>query len=153
MGYYYWYKLAKISLFKKMYSLGWEQFVPFVVTILAIQFSDLLKGIAFGLLVAIFYILRTNYRRDYIIHHDKEALGGAITITLTEQVTFLNKGTLAKKLAAIEDGHTVTIDGTHAHYIDLDVLEIIHDFASTAINRNIQVQLIKIPAFSGVAAH
>lgn len=147
------YKLAKISLFTSMYKLGWEQFLPFIITVLAIQFSDLLKGIAIGLLVAVFYILRTNYRRDYMIHQDKKAQGGNITITLTEHVTFLNKGSLAKKLAEIESGHSVKIDGTHAHYIDLDIVEMIQDFASTAPGRNIQVELLNIPAFSGVAAH
>ena len=147
------YKLAKISLFRNMYQLGWEQFLPFIITILAIQFSDLLKGISIGMLVAIFYILRNNYRRDYLIHHDKKSEGGNITIKLTEHVTFLNKGSLAKKLSEIENNHHVIIDGTAAHYIDLDILEIIHDFSSTAKNRNITVELIHIPAFSGVAGH
>lgn len=147
------YKLAKISLFTSMYKLGWEQFLPFIITIIAIQASDLLKGIAFGMLVAIFYILRTNYRRDYIIHHDKKSKGGTISIKLTEHVTFLNKGSLAKKLSEIENDQKVIIDATNAHYIDLDILEIIHDFAATSINKNIQVELINVPAFKGVAAH
>ncbi len=147
------YKLAKISLFKRMYQLGWEQFLPFIITILAIQFSDLLKGIAIGMLVAIFYILRTNYRRDYIIHHDKKTEGGSISIHLTEHVTFLNKGSLAKKLSEIENNQHVIIDATNAHYIDLDILEIIHDFAATATNKNITVALISVPAFKGIAGH
>ena len=69
------YKLAKVSLFKEMYKLGWEHFIPFIVTVVAIQFSDLLKGIALGMLVAIFYILRTNFRRDYQMHQDKNPKG------------------------------------------------------------------------------
>ena len=39
------YKLAKPSLFKKMYELGWKQWVPFVVTVVGIVFTDLLVGI------------------------------------------------------------------------------------------------------------
>jgi MFS superfamily sulfate permease-like transporter len=147
------YKLAKVSLFKSMYQLGWEQFLPFIVTIIAIQVSDLLKGIAIGMLVAIFYILRTNYRRDYLIHHDKKSQGGTITIKLTEHVTFLNKGSLAKKLADIESNHHVIIDATTAHYIDLDILEIIHNFKETSTNKNITVELINMPEFKGVGGH
>jgi MFS superfamily sulfate permease-like transporter len=147
------YKLAKISLFKQMYKLGWEQFVPFIITIIAIQFSDLLKGIALGMIVAIFYILRANYRRDYIIHHEKKDQGGIIKINLTEHVTFLNKGSLASKLANIEAGHHVTIDGTNAHYIDLDILEIIYNFKATANDKNIQVALINVPEFAGSFGH
>ena len=43
------YKLAKPSLFKKMYDLGWKQSVPFFVTVLGIVFTDLLVGIGLGL--------------------------------------------------------------------------------------------------------
>jgi MFS superfamily sulfate permease-like transporter len=147
------YKLAKISLFKEMYKLGWEQFIPFFVTVVAIQFSDLLKGIALGMLVAIFYILRRNYRRDYEIHQDKQSEGGAITILLAEQVTFINKGSIAKKLSDIAAGTTVTIDASRAHYIDLDVLEIIYDFETSAKLKNIQVHLVQVPARVAVSGH
>ena len=147
------YKLAKVSLFKQMYKLGWEQFIPFIITVVAIQFSDLLKGITLGMIVAIFYILRANYRRDYIIHHDKINNGGLVKIDLTEHVTFLNKGSLAKKLSQIDNGGKVVIDGTNAHYIDLDVLEIIYNFKETAINKNIEVELLNIPKFHGSFGH
>jgi MFS superfamily sulfate permease-like transporter len=147
------YKLAKVSLFKQMYKLGWEQFIPFIITVVAIQFSDLLKGITLGMMVAIFYILRANYRRDYIIHHDKKNNGGLIKIDLTEHVTFLNKGSLAKKLSQIDNGGKVVIDGTNAHYIDLDVLEIIYNFKETAVNKNIEVELLNIPKFHGSFGH
>jgi MFS superfamily sulfate permease-like transporter len=147
------YKLAKVSLFKEMYKLGWEQFIPFFVTVVAIQFSDLLKGIALGMLVAIFYILRRNYRRDYEIHQDKQSEGGAITILLAEQVTFINKGSIAKKLSDIAAGTTVTIDASRAHYIDLDVLEIIYDFETSAKLKNIQVHLVQVPARVAVSGH
>ena len=147
------YKLAKVSLFKQMYKLGWEQFIPFIITVVAIQFSDLLKGITLGMIVAIFYILRANYRRDYIIHHDKLNNGGLVKIDLTEHVTFLNKGSLAKKLSQIGNGIKVVIDGTNAHYIDLDVLEIIYNFKETAVNKNIEVELINVPKFHGSFGH
>lgn len=147
------YKLAKITLFKEMYKLGWEQFVPFFVTVVAIQFSDLLKGIALGMLVAIFYILRRNFRRDYEVHQDKQSEGGAITILLAEQVTFINKGSIAKKLSDIAAGTTVTIDASRAHYIDLDVLEIIYDFETSAKLKNIQVHLVQVPARVAVSGH
>lgn len=147
------YKLAKIALFKEMYQLGWEQFVPFMVTIVAIQFSDLLKGITLGMLVAIFYILRTNYRRDYEIHHEKKSEGAVTRIKLAQQVTFINKGSIAKKLAEIPNDTQLTIDASQSHYIDLDVLEIIYDFEITAKLKNIQLQLIQMPTRASVSGH
>ena len=147
------YKLAKVSLFREMYQLGWEQFLPFIITIIAVQFTDLLKGISIGMLVAIFFILRTNYRRDYTIHHDKKSEGGAIKIILSEHVTFINKGSIAKKLADLPGDIMVTIDATNSHYIDLDVLEIIHDFKISASLKNIQVEFINVPDRLSVSGH
>jgi MFS superfamily sulfate permease-like transporter len=147
------YKLAKISLFKEMYKLGWDQFIPFIITVVAIQFSDLLKGISLGMLVAIFYILRTNYRRDYKFHQDAKNDGGLITITLSEHVTFINKGSIALKLSNIENDANVVIDGKDAHFIDLDVLEILYDFKENAIQKNINVQFNNIPQRVKVSGH
>ena len=147
------YKLAKVSLFKEMYKLGWEQFVPFIVTIVAIQFSDLLKGITLGMLVAIFYILRTNYRRDYKFHQDAKDEGGQITITLSEHVTFINKGSIALKLSNIEQDARVVIEGKDAHFIDLDVLEILYDFKENAGQKNIHVEFKNIPERIKVSGH
>jgi MFS superfamily sulfate permease-like transporter len=147
------YKLAKVSLFKEMYKLGWEQFIPFIITVVAIQFSDLLKGITLGMLVAIFYILRTNYRRDYKFHQDAKAEGGLITITLSEHVTFINKGSIALKLSNIENGASVIIEGKDAHFIDLDVLEILYDFKENAIQKDINVQFNNIPQRVKVSGH
>ena len=147
------YKLAKISLFKEMYKLGWDQFIPFIITVVAIQFSDLLKGITLGMVVAIFYILRTNYRRDYKFHQDAKDDGGLITITLSEHVTFINKGSIALKLSHIENDANVVIDGKDAHFIDLDVLEILYDFKENAIQKNINVQFNNIPQRVKVSGH
>ena len=147
------YKLAKISLFKEMYKLGWEQFLPFIITIVAIQFSDLLKGISLGMLVAIFYILRTNYRRDYKFHQDLKVDGGLITITLSEHVTFINKGSIANKLSHIENNANVVIEGKDAHFIDLDVLEILYDFKESAKQKNIQVELKNLPERVKLSGH
>ena len=42
------YKLVKPSMFKEIYRKGWDQFIPFVVTLVAILLTDLLIGIIIG---------------------------------------------------------------------------------------------------------
>lgn len=147
------YKLTKIGLYTQMFKLGWDQFLPFIITVVAIQFSDLLKGIFLGVAVSIFFILRANHKRDYTIHHEKKNEGGHVYITLAEHVTFINKGSIAKKLSDLPDGSIVIIDGVNSHFIDIDVLEIIHDFKQASLLKNIEVQLVGIPAFLGVSGH
>jgi MFS superfamily sulfate permease-like transporter len=147
------YKLARISLFKSMYKMGWDQFLPFIVTVVAIQFSDLLKGIAIGMAFSVFYILRNNYRRSFQFKNEKNHDGEKIVIQLAEDVTFLNKGSIVSTLDQLPNNSTVVIDGSKSHNIDVDVLEIIHDFKSTAVLKKITLELKNIPEFNGVAGH
>ncbi|MES2616956.1 MAG: SulP family inorganic anion transporter [Bacteroidota bacterium] len=148
------YKLAKVSLFKGMYKLGWEQFIPFVVTVSAILLTDLLKGIAIGMAVGIFYILRKNFRLSY--HFNKEVIDNRETIhlQLSEEVTFLNKGGISNILDQLPHGCKVIIDGSKSIDIDHDVLEIIHDFKDYAAPlKYITLELIDIPYVGKVGSH
>lgn len=148
------YKLTKISLFKSMYKLGWEQFIPFIVTVIAIQFSDLLRGIGIGMAVSFFFILRNNYKIASFKHiEDEDKKGDKITIQLAEDVSFLNKGSIALTLRGLPDNSHVIIDGSNSQYIDIDVLEIIHDFKNTAVLKNIKLELLNIPEFKGAPGH
>src|SRR5688572_12521816 len=90
------YKLAKPSLFAAMYRLGWNQFIPFITTVVAIVLTDLLKGIGIGIAVSIFYLLRNHYKNAYSLVHLPEGSNGkpAYKMILAEEVTFLNKGSI-----------------------------------------------------------
>lgn len=135
------YKLSRISLYKKMYQLGWDQFLPFIVTIIAILFTDLLKGIVIGMVVAIYFILRKNYQYSYHYKKENHRDGEVITLQLSQEVTFLNKGSISKTLNQLPRNSTVIIDGSKSLNIDYDVLEIIEDFKNhTAPSRNITVE-------------
>jgi MFS superfamily sulfate permease-like transporter len=138
------YKLAKPSLFRAMYKMGWSQFVPFVVTVLAIVFTDLLKGIGIGLVVAIFYILRGHYRNAYYLEKSQEGGREKFRLVLAEEVSFLNKGSILQLLNHIPDGAFVVIDGSRTKIIDHDVIEIIRDFRVNARNKDIDVSVVSI---------
>ncbi len=148
------YKLAKPSLFKAMYQLGWDQFIPFIVTVLAILGTDLLKGIGIGMVVAIYFILRKNYKNSYHYQSDGKVNNETITITLSEEVTFLNKGSIQLTLSHIPTNSTLVIDGRQSRNIDYDVLEIIQDFKKfTAPEKNIKVQTLNVPDVMSVGGH
>jgi MFS superfamily sulfate permease-like transporter len=147
------YKLAKVSLFKNMYKLGWSQFLPFVVTVIAIQFSDLLSGIGVGLLFSIFYILKHNHQRGFEIITKEENGEVEVELKMAQDVTFVTKGNILLTLNKIPEGTTLKINGTESKDIDMDVIEIIHDFKKTAEFKKINLELINIPEFSGISAH
>jgi MFS superfamily sulfate permease-like transporter len=139
------YKLSNFGLYRNMMRLGHEQFIPFIVTVISILLTDLLKGIAIGMAVAIFYILRKNYKHSYHYKKEKDQQRETITLRLSEEVTFLNKASIQATLDQVPDNAHVVIDGSHSLHIDHDVLEIIHDFkAHAAPMRNITVSTIGI---------
>ena len=100
-----------------------------------------------------FFILRNNYRRAYLQKNEVDETGEKIKIELDEDVTFLNKGSIAKMLGELPDNSNVVIDGIKSHTIDIDVLEMLHDFKATAKLKNINLELKNIPEFKGVAGH
>ncbi|KAA6441639.1 SulP family inorganic anion transporter [Dyadobacter flavalbus] len=148
------YKLSKLSLYQGMYKLGKEQFMPFIVTIIAILSTDLLKGIGIGMVVAIYFILRKNYKHSYHYIKENHRDGDVITLILSEEVTFLNKGSISATLDNLPDGSTVIIDGSKSLNIDYDVLEIIQDFKKhSAPLRNISVKTIGIDEVAVIGGH
>ncbi len=137
------YKLAKPSLFMKQYRLGWDQFVPFVVTVLGIVLEDLLVGLALGCCVGFATILLRNYKNSHFLHMEMSAGEKQMKISLSEDVTFLNKGAIIRELAKIPEDTFLTIDMSKCLSIDYDVREAIEDFITNADDRNINVKMIQ----------
>lgn len=138
------YKLAKPALFKEMYRKGMGQFIPFIVTILGIVFTDLLIGIGLGMVVAIFQILWKNYQVPYTFESENLKNGGPVKIQLAENVSFLNKAGILNTLNNIPENKHVIIDGTRAKDIHPDIIEIIDNFRENAKTRNITIETINL---------
>ena len=137
------YKLAKPALFKKMYQLGWKQFVPFVVTVLGIIFTDLLIGIGLGLGVGIAVILLKSYQNSHFLHIEDKSNGKhKIKMTLAEEVTFFDKGAILKELDSLPSNSYLELDVSKTRYLDNDIIEILEEFTVKAFNRNIDIKLI-----------
>jgi len=139
------YKLAKPQLFVTMFERGWAQFIPFAVTVLGIIFTDLLKGIGLGMAVALIVLLRRNFQNSHFIHaegQDAETGQHQVLVRLSEEVTFLNKGSIIRELSEVPDGSRVVIDRSKCVDIDHDVVEVIDDFKTNAKDRNITVEVI-----------
>ena len=137
------FKLAKPGLFKTMYNLGWKQFVPFIVTVLGIIFTDLLVGIGLGLLVGIVVILIKSYQNSHFLRKEGEDMhAGLVKMTLAEEVTFFNKGAILKELDRLPYDSNFELDVTNTKYLDNDIIEILDDFLHKAEERNISIKLV-----------
>ncbi len=137
------YKLAKPATFKKMWNAGWMQFVPFIITVVGIVTTDLLKGIALGLAVGIVVVLFKSYQNSHFLHIEGKNDGKPLVkMTLAEEVTFFNKGAILKELDALPENSFLELDVTKTRFLDPDIIEILEDFAFKAKQRNIDIKLV-----------
>tara|TARA_Y100001972_G_scaffold129232_1_gene195468 strand:- start:2563 stop:4095 length:1533 start_codon:yes stop_codon:yes gene_type:complete len=136
------YKLAKPALFRQMYRMGNEQFVPFIVTIVGIVFTDLLIGIGLGMIVGVTYILWNNFQTPYHYNPADYQQGKPVTIQLAEEVSFLNKARILHTLNDMPEDSHVIVDATKTKIIHPDVMEILDDFGKNAPTRNIKFEVM-----------
>ena len=137
------YKLASPTVFKHMWKSGKYQFIPFIITVVAVVFTDLLEGVAIGLVVSVFFILRANLKLAYFFKKEEYHEGEVITIKLAQEVSFLNKAAIKQTLNHLPGKSKLVIDATDTFYIDHDVVQLIKDFLNIGSkDKNIQVSLV-----------
>lgn len=141
------YKLASPKLFAQFFKKGWKQFLPFIVTVVAIIATDLLLGILIGLLVSLAFILHNNLNRGIRTVRETHVHGMITRIELSQNVSFLNRAALITALSKIKDGETVVIDASQTDYIDPDLYSVIEDFQKeTATKHQITVKFLGLKA-------
>ncbi len=147
------YNLTRPAHYKNIWRLGWNQFIPFVLTIFGILSTDLLLGVGIGLLLSIYFIIRNNFKADYRLTATDNSGINAYYIKLNTNVTFLNKVRLKKVLDQLPEYSSLVIDGSECNFIDYDVLEVITSFSTKAHERHIKLQLKGIEKIKIVSAH
>lgn len=135
------YKLAKPQLFQTLYRQGWNQFLPFIITIFAILSTDLLQGVLIGIAVGLYFVIKSNFHESLALHYEEDHY----TLIMNKDISFLNKALLRKILNEIEENSTLVIDASRAKFIDFDIQETIDNFLETALDDNITVQLYGFP--------
>lgn len=138
------YKLAKISIFKNVYKQGWKYFLPFMVTIIVMLFTDLLIGVACGVVVSFVFILAENMRIPYKVGSQKIEGRAHYLVQVSQHVTFLNKGSFVKLLDTIPENSHVTIDARKTTHMDRDVTELFNEYKRTAEHKNITLELLNV---------
>jgi MFS superfamily sulfate permease-like transporter len=138
------YKLANPKTIKHF----WEkdriyQFIPFIVTFVAVVATDLLKGVALGMVINILFILIGNSKRAYNFRNEDYHEGDIIHIDLAQEVSFLNKSAIKDTLNKIPENSRVVINASATVYIAHDVLDLIREFKKIkAKDLNINVKLV-----------
>ena len=136
------YKFTRVIEFKKLITRNQYLYFPFIATLLAVVFTDLLKGVALGIIISVGFILRGNMQRAYRFKKDQFEEGDVIRIDLAQEVSFLNKAAIKATLNSIPENAKVIINAHDTVYIAHDVLDLINDFTKIrAKEDNIKVKL------------
>lgn len=136
------YKLAKPSTVKHFWEKGKYQFVPFIATVVGVVFTDLLKGVALGIIISIIFVLRGNLKRAYSFRKEQYEDGDVIHIDLAQEVSFLNKAAIKATLNELPENSKVIINAHDTVYIAHDILDLIREFKATrAKDEHIKVKL------------
>ena len=135
------YKLAKPQLFITLYRQGWNQFLPFLITIIAILSTDLLQGVLIGIGVGLYFVIQSNFKKSISLHIEE----AHYTLTLHKDVSFLNKALLRRTLNDIKENSTLVIDASKAQFIDFDIQETLENFLKSAVDDNITVEVYGFP--------
>ncbi len=147
------FNLAKPKMIKSVYKQGREQFIPFIVTVFAILFTDLLIGVCIGIFYAGYFILKNTYKAGYTLFRHQEGGKEHYIFSLAINVSFLNKKRLKDELETIPDHSVVVIDADKSIYIDYDVIEVLNEFKVKAIHKKIDLTLLGIPDVEIFSAH
>lgn len=137
------YKLANPDKVKHFWSQGKFQFIPFIATLLAVVFTDLLTGVGIGLFISILFILQGNLKRAYYFRKESYHSGDVIHIDLAQEVSFLNKAAIKLTLGHLPEKSTLIINASQSEYIAHDVLDLIKDFKDVGgPEKDIKVELV-----------
>ena len=136
------FKLAHPDKIMRFWQQGKYQFIPFIATLLAVVFTDLLTGVGIGMVISIIFVLRGNLKRAYYFKKESYKTGDIIHIDLAQEVSFLNKAAIKLTLGHLPDNSTVIINASQSEYIAHDVLDLIKEFKEVGgPERNIKVEL------------
>lgn len=122
------YKLANPKIIKHFWKKGKYQFIPFIATFIGVVFTDLLKGVALGIIISVIFVLKGNMQRAYNFRKEEYSEGDIIHIDLAQEVSFLNKAAIKATLNNLPSNSKVVINATDTVYIAHDVLDLIKEF-------------------------
>lgn len=133
------YKMANLSLFSTYFRMGWNQFLPFAITIIAILFTDLLIGIVIGIATGFIFIIKSNFHSAVVLSQNEQYY----TLQFTKDISFLNKGLVKSILESIPNDTVIVVDTTQLEFMDKDIIDLMNDFMANAATRGIKVEIKK----------
>ena len=121
-------RLASPKEFRAVYSIGWDQLVIFLTTILVTLLEDLLLGVAAGILVKIAFHLARGVRLSQLFKVESEVKseGKRVEVRLLGSVVFTNLLGHQRMFWAIPRTSDVVLNVSEVEFLDHSFYEVLH---------------------------
>jgi len=149
------YRLASPNEFYKTYKIGSEQLVIFVTTIIVTLATDLLLGVASGILMKfVFHIINgaplgSLFKARYTL----EEQNGEYKVKIKDAAIFSNLLGYRKLFHAFGAGKKITFDFSEAHIVDHTFMEAFYHFQEEYQHNNGQVVAAGFENFRAFSNH
>jgi len=150
------FKLASPHEFKKILAIGYEQLLVFVITIVGVLATDLLIGVAIGMVAEfVVHVLRSVNWQEVLKLYFKidEPEPGMFRIGIDGAAFFANFLSLKSELAAMPEGKKLVFDLSEAETVDHTVMEFIHDFCEDYERRGGQCHILGLDSHMASSDH
>lgn len=125
------FRLASPKEFAKTLAVGWDHFAVFVFTIIGVLATDLLVGVAIGIVAELLIHLSRGLKLSHMFsmaYHVNQTSEDTYHITVSGSAVFSNFISLKSLLADFPKQQKVFFDLSESDLIDHTVMEFIHHF-------------------------
>lgn len=150
------FRLASPKEFAKTLSVGIDNFAVFVITIIGVLSTDLLIGVAIGIVVKLLIHISRGLKLHNIVslvHDIHQPDADTHHIQISGAAVFSNLISLKSLLAELPEGKTLFFDLTEAELIDHTVMEFIHHFAEEYNHNGGKCEIVGLDNHLGYSDH
>lgn len=149
------YRLASPNEFFKTYKVGAEQLVIFVITVIVTVSTDLLLGVAAGIVVkAIFHLMNgVPIKNLFKAKYEISKKGEDTMIKIKGSGIFSNLLGFKKMFLGIQPSSKVVLDFSEAHLLDHTFMEFVHHIEENHVHAGGSVTSIGFERFKPSSNH
>ena len=155
------YKLASPEVIRKVFSIGKEQAIIFMITLVITLKIGLIVGILAGILATLIIhiilnkgvglFLRNVLKPNVLMFEESEQ--GNFYVSVKHFCSFLNYYRLKEKLDAIPEGQDVIVDFSLCEFVDHTVMQNIHTYQLLFEKRNGHLDVIGLDMHGADSEH
>lgn len=154
------YKLISPAVFKKVYAVGWEQLLIFIITLVATLATNLLAGITIGVLATLLTqikaiggiqsFIENMLRPNTLLLQEKD---DRYVLSARGYSNFLNFTGVKKKLDTVPQEAELILDFSLSHFVDYTVLEQLQGYYRSFRSRGGQLEIIGLDTMGAFSNH